>query len=348
MKNTVVIVTYNRIELLKECLGCVLASDIPFCRIIVVDNACTDGTSQYLDETYGADERFIILHQEHNLGGAGGFYAGLSYVQRSYAQKENVADGDMPKDTSDNAPESEPGDTNDFDYLLIIDDDAMIEPDYMTRVIENDRNDNHGEKQKSCEKQVVPFAGAGIVVTNGRVDITHRRKLKSRLLFLEWPVMDIEPFECEFATFCGLVLNKAAFNICGLPREDFFLWYDDSEYCLRLFSHCKIKVNPKAVLNHKTRLPEKGQGLLDRITWRQYYGYRNRYFTAKEHLGADAAALILFEYRLFYIASFFMSLTTKKKEQGEYNMQLLKDVIADCKAGRTGIRDEYKRQEIKR
>lgn len=50
MKATVVIVTYNRLELLKECLQCVENQTVKFDNIVVVDNKCTDGTSEYLKE----------------------------------------------------------------------------------------------------------------------------------------------------------------------------------------------------------------------------------------------------------------------------------------------------------
>lgn len=91
MNNAVVIVTYNRLELLKECLACVCRQTIPFSRIIVVDNHSTDGTRDYLEgreDTYvfhvtdkkpdekvikiGEDKKIWVLEEAENLGGAGG------------------------------------------------------------------------------------------------------------------------------------------------------------------------------------------------------------------------------------------------------------------------------------
>ena len=42
----VVVVTYNRLELLKECLEQVENQTIPAKKVIVVNNASTDGTEQ--------------------------------------------------------------------------------------------------------------------------------------------------------------------------------------------------------------------------------------------------------------------------------------------------------------
>ena len=71
-------------------------------------------------------------------------------------------------------------------------------------------------------------------------------------------------------------------------KKEYFLWYDDIEYCLRLMDAGGITVVPDAVLQHKTVLSKEGmvaKGVLHRIGWRQYYGYRNRYDTAKDILG---------------------------------------------------------------
>ena len=45
-----VIVTYNRKELLKECINALLQQDYNNCDILVVDNASTDGTKDFILE----------------------------------------------------------------------------------------------------------------------------------------------------------------------------------------------------------------------------------------------------------------------------------------------------------
>ena len=86
MKFAVTIVTYNRLELLKECIQQVLSQTVPFSYICIVDNHSTDGTSEYLDQLAAGTEtvfpnagkpEFHILHLPENIGGAGGFAKGL-------------------------------------------------------------------------------------------------------------------------------------------------------------------------------------------------------------------------------------------------------------------------------
>jgi len=65
-----VIVTYNRKELLRECLKAVLAQTRPPEHVLVVDNASTDGTPEMLQEEFPQVE---VLCLPENQGSAGGF-----------------------------------------------------------------------------------------------------------------------------------------------------------------------------------------------------------------------------------------------------------------------------------
>lgn len=69
-----VIVTYNRKELLKECLRSVFAQTSPPDHVLVVDNASTDNTYEMLISEFPKAE---ILRLPENQGGAGGFHEGM-------------------------------------------------------------------------------------------------------------------------------------------------------------------------------------------------------------------------------------------------------------------------------
>ncbi|GHV79695.1 glycosyl transferase [Spirochaetia bacterium] len=70
-----VIVTYNRLALLQECIAAVLIQTFPLNKIIIVNNASTDGTKDYLATLPASN--FVIINQKKNTGGAGGFNAGM-------------------------------------------------------------------------------------------------------------------------------------------------------------------------------------------------------------------------------------------------------------------------------
>ena len=70
-----VIVTYNRLNDLKVCVENVKAQTYKNFDMLVVNNGSTDGTSEYLAKQTG-----IKVINQDNLGGAGGFYAGMKYM----------------------------------------------------------------------------------------------------------------------------------------------------------------------------------------------------------------------------------------------------------------------------
>ena len=76
MKVNCVIVTYNRLALLKECLAAIEKQTYPIHKVIVIDNCSTDGTKEYL-KAYAVRPQFQVIRTEQNIGGAGGFSLGV-------------------------------------------------------------------------------------------------------------------------------------------------------------------------------------------------------------------------------------------------------------------------------
>ena len=311
MRNGVVIVTYNRLSLLKGCLACAAGQTLPFSEIIIVDNCSTDGTGEYLDafaaEAKDADVpacRVTVFHEKENLGGAGGFYRGMEAAR-----------------------------SMDLDWLLIIDDDAMIRPDYMEILTD------YGRAHSSVQ------ALAGSVFVDGAIHTMHRRNVTSRLLFVESNIPETEyekeSFSCDCATFCGLLIRGSVMEQVGLPKREYFIWYDDSEYSLRLQELGGIVCVPAAVLDHKTVIPKETEGLLERTSWRHYYGYRNRYDTARQHFGRLSAACIALEYHVLSLLSRLMLVKKESRDKGLFNVKMIHDALSDARAGRLGRREEY-------
>lgn len=71
MNIVAVVVTYNRIELLKKGISC-LRKQSALSSIIVVNNGSNDGTYEWL----GQQSDLKVIHQD-NVGGSGGFYTGI-------------------------------------------------------------------------------------------------------------------------------------------------------------------------------------------------------------------------------------------------------------------------------
>src|SRR5699024_2852312 len=70
-----VVVTYNREALLRECLDALAAQERRPDAVVVIDNSSTDASGTVADEhPLGAD----VVHLRRNVGGAGGFAAGIA------------------------------------------------------------------------------------------------------------------------------------------------------------------------------------------------------------------------------------------------------------------------------
>lgn len=87
IKNRVaaVVVTYNRAEMLRQCLMSLQKQTMP-CDILVVDNASTDDTQALVQRAAQHDASIFYRNTGENLGGAGGFNFGMRWaVEAGYA-----------------------------------------------------------------------------------------------------------------------------------------------------------------------------------------------------------------------------------------------------------------------
>ena len=71
-----VVVTFNRKDMLFECIHCLLNQKEVNCDLLIIDNASTDGTEKLLAQLVDK-ERINYYNTGENLGGAGGFSYGM-------------------------------------------------------------------------------------------------------------------------------------------------------------------------------------------------------------------------------------------------------------------------------
>ena len=103
-----VVVTYNRKEMLKTCIQKLKEQEGADCDILVVDNASTDGTKEYIAPLVDG-ERVRYQRTVSNIGGAGGFRVGMEIA---------VLHG--------------------YDYLWIMDDDTYVYKDSLRTLLDAD------------------------------------------------------------------------------------------------------------------------------------------------------------------------------------------------------------------
>lgn len=107
---SVIIPTYNRANMLCECVDSILKSTYKNLEIIIVDNSSTDGTLDILDQRYSTESRVCVLSLKENLMAAGGRNEGIK-----------LAKGD---------------------YLLFVDNDNIVYPNMIELLVKEMERDN--------------------------------------------------------------------------------------------------------------------------------------------------------------------------------------------------------------
>ncbi len=199
-----VIVTYNRKALLLECLEAVFGQTCPVSKVILIDNASTDGTVDALREKgYLDDPRMDLRQMSENTGGAGGFYEGLRIVRESEA-----------------------------DWAWIMDDDPVPSPNCLETLLES-LQILQKERKDGGETS---FLASSVFGENGEyMNVPTVSSQTADNGYMTWySFLHRGMVELDHATFVSLLINRKALEKCGLPCREFFLWGDDSEFTTRL------------------------------------------------------------------------------------------------------------------
>ncbi|MBX6947951.1 glycosyltransferase [Lactiplantibacillus plantarum] len=267
-KYVCVIVTFNRKEKLVDSVYSLLDQSVVPRKVVIIDNHSTDNTMGYLEDNGVLKNPIIDYFQlDKNIGGSGGFYEGLRR-----AVSLNL----------------------DFDWISVSDDDAVFDRDFFRNV------------SSSYQPNILAYTGS-VRLEDGRLQVSHRRRV-TNYNYLHEKFVDERQYDRNFmidiASFVGLVVSRSVVKKIGLPRKDFFIWYDDIEYSLRIREYTKILNVVNAEITHKTEVPSNDYHSQYTPDWREYYGIRNRLITLRLHTRNHVITF-------FYICYSFLSLSVK-------------------------------------
>jgi GT2 family glycosyltransferase len=250
---TVVVVTYNRKALLVRCLDALRRQTQSPARILVVDNASTDGTQEAITQAGWFEfPGFVYKQLNENTGGAGGFHAGLEMSTRDGAGWIWLMDDDAePEPTALEELGRVALDPANIYGSVAVDGDRLSwrmsirreEGGYRRVLLPADLPDNP-------EVQFVPFLGFLI-----HSDLVGRIGLPEKGFFIA--ADDVE--YCVRARKQGARMILATRSRLRHPAAD--------DYAIDVFG--------KEILC--LRLPP----------WKRYYDTRNRLLVARLHYGAE-------------------------------------------------------------
>jgi rhamnopyranosyl-N-acetylglucosaminyl-diphospho-decaprenol beta-1,3/1,4-galactofuranosyltransferase len=185
-----VVVTFNRKELLCECLDALRTQTIPLSRIVLVDNASTDGTAELLAEKgYLESGTFDYIRLPINSGGAGGFHEG---VKRAY----------------------EAG----FEWLWLMDDDVEPMPGALEKMLSRE---NVSQCIQGCK--VFKDGQSEDWERWANIDDSGRR-------FASQEPQSREYIKAQTGCFEGMLIHRQIVSKIGFPDKRFFVGGDDVAY----------------------------------------------------------------------------------------------------------------------
>lgn len=245
-KTAAIVVTCNRIELLKKCISALLGQTGRQFDILVIDNASNDGTGEYIADQARQVDRIRYFNTGSNLGGAGGF---------SFGVKQGVI--------------------MDYDYLWLMDDDTIPNPDALEKLLQ--QADRLEDRFGFLSSYAVWTDGSPCIMNIPRINPKWARQMDN---IFENRVMPLES-----ASFVSLLVRADVVRDVGLPIKEFFIWADDVEYTWRISEKypCYLIYDSRVLHEMKENvrasiLQESG----DRLD-RYRYLYRNRCYTVRQH-----------------------------------------------------------------
>lgn len=194
---SIVIVTWNKrhdvINLLDSLLP-IAGDDI---RVIVVDNASTDGSVEAIKKH---PLSVTLLENLENLGGTGGFNTGIRYALENFEQ----------------------------DYIWLLDNDAEVKPDTLEKLVSVMEADNSIGIAGSC---ILDAADRGLIVETGGYVDERTATWKPHLRYQPHSLYSgSSPVDVDYVPACSALVRKDVFDAIGIMDERYFLHWDDVDF----------------------------------------------------------------------------------------------------------------------
>ncbi len=217
-KVSIIIPVFNKVELTKDCLNSLLENTVyPNYEVIVVDNASTDGTKEFLKNREKIQSNLKVIYNEKNLG---------------FAKANNIA-----------------ADVAEGKYLVFLNNDTQVQKFWLSALVEVVENDE--EVFAVGSKLLFPnrtIQHAGVVVLNAELNI-----LPVHYLY-QYPQNTgvlLKPRLFQVLTGASLLVRKEKFFEVEKFNESFWNGYEDVDLCFKLQElGGKLIYEPRSIVIH--------------------------------------------------------------------------------------------------
>lgn len=247
-----IIVTYNGMKWLPECLDSVVNSSIPV-TVILIDNNSSDKSVAYVKENY---KSIILLEQEKNLG-----FGKANNIGMAYALKQNA------------------------DFVFLLNQDAFVESNTIEKLIAvSSKNPQFGV----LSPVQLDYSGNSLEAYFFRFMAHSAAKSFYSDFVLSKTIMEI--YEVSFIQAAAWLLPIKTIKEVGGFDPMFFHYGEDDNYCQRVLYHnMKIGVASGIFIRHDSNVsPKQAIALFSEAYFNNYerqlyvkYGDLNTDFSIK-------------------------------------------------------------------
>lgn len=284
----VVIVNFNGLSFLIDCIRSVRATGWPALEIVVVDNGSNDGSLAAL-ETHTPN--ITVLSNRVNQGFGAGANAGIRHcLQR------------------------------DHDYVLLLNNDTTVTPSLIAELVSTAED----QRMTVSVAQSYRWDGSGLINTHaGHFNwlVGRLRESVAGRTANQVPRMS---HEVAMAGMACVLIPLVAFGEVGLFDEQFFIYYEDFDLAVRLrAAGYRFVLNPKAILRHY----EGGtSGIREHSTLATYYMNRNRVWFMRKHCpGVPKYVTFLITFYATRVALVVRHLVTRRADVARTIMRSVPD-----------------------
>jgi GT2 family glycosyltransferase len=222
---SIIILNWNGLEDTIECLESLKKITYPDYNVIVVDNASAGNDLEVIKQRFG--DSIHIIENDKNYGYTGGNNIGIRYALEH----------------------TQP------DYLLLLNNDIIVSPDFLTALVHAAKNDasigivgpktcyyDFPDRIQSAGLKVSMWTGQSSHIGIKQIDngqYNQRREVDSLM-------------------GCCLLIKNNVIKKIGMLDESYFCYWDETDYCARAReAGCKVMYVPQAKIWHKAAIKEK-------------------------------------------------------------------------------------------
>lgn len=245
----IIVVNWNNPIDTLACIESLESLEYNHYKVFLVDNGSTDNSVEILSERLkNIDKEFELIESNENLGFAGG---------NNLAIKQAIEE--------------------EFKLFWLINNDTEFSADTLSHLVNGLKSDSNvgmaGSKIYFYGSKSIWYAGGKIDYNTGKASSIGRDE--------EDTGQYDSARETDYITGCSLLIKKSVIDRVGLLEDGFFLYYEDTDWSLRVRSAgWKCLYIPKSIVEHKVgRSTEDGYS----APFLSYYNLRNRYLMTRRN-----------------------------------------------------------------